>query len=206
MNPQKSKNLKSKVGNRKAGSRNTSFKQKEKQLELTLIRTYPRQAVWEVWLPGLPVKLTTTVTTGAIASSLPLSITSITAFATRFSQTFVEYRIIRAHWRIRFFSSTNPGVIQFWIDEKSAAAPVLAEAQERYTLTCSASSVDTSPVLKWICSDPLDLQYLATSATVVVASFKSFTNNTNFGSSIVATDYCEIEPEFQVQFRGLQGV
>jgi len=198
------KNKSQKVGNRKAGSR--TFKQKERELELTLIRTYPRQAVWEVWLPGSPVKLTTTVTTGLIAQSLPVSSASVAGFATRFGSTFVEYRIVRAHWRVRFFSSTNPGVIQFWIDEKSNAAPTLAEAQERYTLTCSAASIDTQPMLKWICSDPLDLQYLAISATANVSSFKSFTNNAQFGSSIVATDYVEIEPEFQFQFRGLLGV
>jgi len=201
----KSNNRKPKVGNRKAGSRKMNFKEKERELELTLIRTYPKQAVWEVWLPGLPTKVTTTVTTGAIASSLPISSASIQAFATRFSQTFVEYRIIRAHWRIRFFSATNPGVIQFWIDEKSTAAPVLAEAQERATMICSASAIDTAPVVKWVCSDPLDLQYIASSASTTVASFKSFSNFTNFGSSIVATDYFEVEPEFQLQFRGLQG-
>jgi len=198
----------SKKGNRKVGNpRKNNFREKERELELTLIRTYPRQAVWEVWLPGLPTKVVTTVTTGAIAVSLACSITNIQAFATRFSQTFVEYRIIRAHWRIRFFSSTNPGVIQFWIDEKSAAVPTLVEAQERATLICSAASVDTQPVLSWVNSDPVDLQYLATTAgATVLASFKAFSNNANFGSSVVATDYFEIEPEFQAQFRGLQGV
>jgi len=207
MSKQKTSKSAVKVGNRKAGNRkNMSFKQKERQLELTLIRTYPKQAVWEVWLPGTPIKLTTTITTGLIAQSLPVSSASITGFATRFGSTFVEYRIIRAHWRVRFFSSTNPGVIQFWIDEKSNATPTLAEANERAVMICSAASIDTQPDLKWICADPLDLQYQAIGNSVTVSSFKTFTNNAQFGSSVVATDYMEIEPEFQLQFRGLQGV
>ncbi len=188
------------------GRNPSNFRGKEAQLELSLIRTYPKQAVWETWLPGAPTKLVTTVTTGVIASTLPVSATSITSFTTRFASTFVEYRIIRAHWRLRFFSSTNPGVIQFWIDEKSASAPTLAEAQERATRICSASGTNLTPSVSWVCADPLDLQYIATSAATTVASFKSYTNNANFGSSIVATDYLEVEPEFQVQFRGLQGV
>lgn len=196
-----------KKGNRKAGNpRKNNFKEKERELELTLIRTYPKQAVWEVWLPGLPVKVAVAVTTGLAANGVATNSASIQGFATRFGSTFVEYRIIRAHWRIRLFSATNPGVIQFWLDEKSAAAPTLVEAQERYTISVSASATDTTPMLKWICSDPLDLQYLAIGTSTNVTTFKYYTNNANFGSSIVATDYFEIEPEFQVQFRGLAGV
>jgi len=195
------KSKKSKVVNRKAGSRTL-----EKNLELSLIRTYPHQVAWQVWLPGTPIKFTTTVTTGLIAGVINVVSTSVSSFATRFSQTFVEYRMIRALFRIRLFSSTNQGVLQFWIDEKSNATPVLAEAQERATLIVSASSTDRNPVLKWVSSDPLDLQYIATSASATLASFKVFTNNTNFGSSTVATDYLEVEPVFEFQFRGLQGV
>jgi len=202
MQKRKSRNIKKKqIGNRKAGSRIN-----EKQLELSLIRTYPHQVAWEVWLPGTPSKFTTTVTTGQIAGVINIVSTSIASFATRFSQTFVEYRMIRAVFKIRLFSSTNPGVLQFWIDEKSNSAPVLAEAQERAVLVVSASSVDRNPSLKWVSSDTLDLQYIATSASATLATFKVFTNNTNFGSSIVATDYLEVEPIYQVQFRGLQGV
>jgi len=191
---------KNQIGNRKAGSRT------EKIMELSLIRTYPHQVAWQVWLPGTPTKFTTTVTTGLIAGVINVVSTSITSFATRFSQTFVEYRMIRAIFRIRLFSSTNPGVLQFWVDEKSNATPILAEAQERATLISSAAAVDKTPVLKWVSADPLDLQYIATSASATLATFKVFTNNTNFGSSIVATDYLEVEPVFEVQFRGLQGV
>jgi len=191
---------KNQIGNRKAGSRT------EKIMELSLIRTYPHQVAWQVWLPGTPTKFTTTVTTGLIAGVINVVSTSITSFATRFSQTFVEYRMIRAIFRIRLFSSTNPGVLQFWVDEKSNATPILAEAQERATLISSAAAVDKTPVLKWVSADPLDLQYIATSASATLATFKVFTNNTNFGSSTVATDYLEVEPVFEVQFRGLQGV
>jgi len=180
---------------------------KEKILELALIKTYPNQVVWETWLPGTPIKVTTTVTTGAIGVINSVQANNVAAFATRFTSTFVEYRMIRAKWKVRLFSATNPGVLQIWIDEKSTAAPLLAEAQERAVQIISASSVDTRPMLKWISSDPLDLQYIATTTVnIPLATFKMFSNNTNFGASVVATDYCEIEPFYQFQFRGLQGV
>jgi hypothetical protein len=146
------------------------------------------------------------VTTGLIAFVFNVSSGNIQSFATRFGSTFVEYRIIRAKFQIRLFSSTNPGVLQFFIDEKSQSSPTLAEALERATLVVNASAVDQRPILKWVCADPLDLQYSATGTAAVSATFKCYSNNTNFGSSIVATDYFVVEPMFQVQFRGLQGV
>ena len=179
---------------------------KEKILELALIKSYPNQVVWETWLPGTPVKRTTTVTTGVIATGIAVSSASIQAFATRFGSTFVEYRIIRAKFRIRLFSSTNPGLLQFWLDEKSAGTPTLVEAQERAVLSCSAAAIDTMSELDWTSSDTLDLQYLAIATASTLCTFKEYTNNANFGSSIVATDYYEVIPAFQLQFRGLQGV
>jgi len=184
-----------------------SKKQKEKVLELALIRTYPHQVTWQVWLPGTPMKFTTTVTTGQIAGRLQVEAANVTAFATRVGSLFVEYRIIRAIFKIRLFSSTNPGVLQFWVDEQSSAVPTLAEANERAVLICSAAAVDKALSLKWVAADPLDLQYTPIAITNIVPStFKVFTNNANFGSSIVATDYLEVEPVFQFQFRGLLGV
>jgi hypothetical protein len=178
----------------------------EKKLEIMLIPTYPKQVCWDVWLSGLPVKETTTVTTGALASTYVVQSGNIQSFATRFGSTFVEYRIVQASLKMRLFSSTNPGVIQVWYDEQSASTPVLAEAQERYISSISAGAVDTKPSWLWTCADPLDLQYLPIGTAKTVVTFKFFTNNANFGSSIVATDYIEIESRLRVQFRGLLGV
>jgi hypothetical protein len=187
-------------------SKNNSLKVKEKQLALTLVKSYPRQVVWEVTLPATPTKLTTTVTTGLISATAQVSSAALAAFATRFGSTFVEYRIIRARYLLRCFSSTNPGVFTCWFDEKSTAAPIVQEAQERSIGTFSCSSISTPHIFKWEASDTLDLQYQLISTAVTPVTFKVYTNNANFGASVVATDYLEIVPYFCVQFRGLQGV
>ena len=179
---------------------------KEKQLELSLIRTYPRQVVFETYLPILPRVLATTVTTGVIANSYEVSSAAIQSFSARFASTFLEYRMTRAQFQIRLFSATNPGVIQFWFDEKNVAAPVLAGAQERYILSVNASGIDQQHTLKWVNGDPQDLQYNALSTVVTPVTFKSYTDAANFGSSAVATNYCVIEGRIFFQFRGLQAV
>jgi hypothetical protein len=178
----------------------------EKKLEITLIRSYPRQICWDVWLPVSPSKLTTTVTSGLINHAYGISSAFVASFATRFGSTFVEYRMVMARIKLRFFSSTNPGVVQVWYDEKVASAPTLAEAQERYILSENASAIDRRPQLMWTAADPLDLQYSAIGTAYSPVTFKVYTDNANFGSSIVATDYVEVEGEIRFQFRGLLGV
>jgi hypothetical protein len=152
------------------------------------------------------VKETTTVTTGLIASTYGVNSGNVTSFATRFGSTFVEFRIVQAEACLRLFSSTNPGVIQCWYDEKSASAPTLVEAQERFISSVNASAVDTRPKWLWTAADPLDLQYAAINGGNTPVTFKFYTNNANFGSSIVATDYFEVEVRMRFQFRGLLGV
>lgn len=177
-----------------------------KKNEIMLIKSSPRQVVWDAWLPGLPVKATTIVTTGVIATVYSINTSQIQAFSTRFGSTFDEFRIVQANLRLSLFSSTNAGLILVFIDENSSAAPTVAEARERSQRTISASAVDRNLTLNWIAADPADLLYTPIANSFTPASFKMYTDNANFGSSIVATDYFEITCQFRVQFRGLQGV
>jgi hypothetical protein len=171
-----------------------------------LVPSYPRQVVWQSWLPAAPRKLTTTVTTGVIADAYVVSFGIPNSFATRFGSTWVEARVVKARFAIRMFSSANTGVIRFWYDEKLASAPTLVEAQERAILTVSASNITATPQPQWVCNDITDLGYLSISSPATKVTFKSYTDNANFGSAVAVVDYCELLPEVLVQFRGLQGV
>ncbi len=171
-----------------------------------LVPSYPRQVVTEMWIPGTPSVLTTTVTTGVIAFAQTITNSNVTSFSTRFGSTFLEYRIIKAEFAVRMFSSTNPGLIQAWIDEQSNSTPTLAEAQERAVVSWSAGSVDRTNILRWSSTDIDDLGYIAIASSNAIATFKAYTNNANFGSSAAATAYAEVVPRFCFQFRGLVGV
>jgi hypothetical protein len=171
-------------------------------MELALIKSYPNQVVFQAWLPMTPLKVTTTVTSGVISTSFQITSTNVNSFSTRFGATFVEYRIIKCAVKLRNFSSTNPGLLQLWFDEKSTTVPTLAEAAERATKSLSACDIEPTS-MSWTNSDTLDLQYYAIGTAYTPVTFKVYTNNANFGSSIVATDYMEIVPVARVQFRGL---
>ncbi len=167
-----------------------------------LLPAYPGQVVDKLVITCTPSLLSTTVTTGVIAGTFLVRSSVIANFATRFGATFEEYRIVRARFVLRTFSSTNPGLFTHWIDEKDVTnPPTLAEAQQKSDRRFSCAS--PSPhVLTWTASDPLDLQYLDMATTTSVACYKIYTDNANFGSSAVATPYAEITASYWIQFRG----
>jgi hypothetical protein len=203
MSTQRSRNAKPL---RAVRGKKTTVKKNAIQELILLVPSYPKQVVWQSWLPAAPRKLTTTVTTGLIADAYVVSFGIPTNFATRFGSTWVEARVVKARFSVRMFSSTNTGVLRFWYDEKLASAPTLAEAQERAILSINASDITSRPQAQWVCTDIGDLGYLSIGSPATKVTFKSYTDNANFGSSIVALDYCEIIPEVLVQFRGLQGI
>jgi hypothetical protein len=167
-----------------------------------LIPAFPGQVVKSFKLEATPLTITTTVTTGVIAQVFAVKASNIANFATRFGALFEEYRIVRARFTVRCFSSTNPGLLIHWIDEKQTANPTSAEALQKSMKSFSASS--PSPhVITWTANDPLDLQYIDIGTTSTeLATYKIYTDNALFGSSIVATAYACVAPEFWVQFRG----
>lgn len=180
-----------------------------KGVEIALLRnmpSYPRQHLWEGWFEATPQLLTTTVTSGLIANAFNVTANSIGNFATRFGATFDEYRIIGVKMQARCFSSTNPGLMVAWFDEKDGAAPTLAEAQQKMVTAFSASDVRGKHQIKWHARDPVDLEYtvISTIVTPIPVTYKIYTNTANFGSSAVATPYIELVPQLRVQFRGLQ--
>lgn len=166
-----------------------------------LLKSYPSQVVASVKCPGVPVSYSTTVTTGVIAQTYLLNASSIQSFYSRFGSLYEEYRVVRVKFVVRCYSSTNPGLFNHWIDEKQSAAPTATEATTKSYNTFNASS--PSPhMLVWTAEDPLDLQYTDIASFVTVATYKIYTDNTSFGSSIVATPYVSVTPTFYLQFRG----
>lgn len=146
--------------------------------------------------------MTTVVTTGVISNSLTIGNGLITNFSSRFAG-FDEYRIVKAKFVFQPFSSINPGVIRAWIEEKSATAPTVTLANTNRGITFPASSVERTHMLTWRPTDPTDTDYNTLSTSLASAYVKVYTDNTSYGSSIVATDYLSVTPYFTVQFRGL---
>lgn len=173
---------------------------------LRLLPAFPGQVTFQCPLIVGGGAVLTTVTTGVAAVALAISAGEVNGWAARFGSTFEEFRITRCTTRLRMFSSTNPGVLTCWYDEKNTGAPTLNESESKPRLvdTFPCSSVDQVHKITWVPSDPLDLQYTATSTTSVVpVTFKVYTNAADWGAPIVATQVAHIDQEYIVQFRGM---
>jgi hypothetical protein len=166
-----------------------------------LVAAYPGQVVKQMKFEGAPLLLTTTVTTGVIAQVQNISSALIANFAARLGGLFEEYRIVRVKFLLKCFSSTNPGLMTHWLDEKQVGVPTSGEAIVKSTKQFSASSPSPHSLM-WTANDPLDLQYLDIGTVTNVASYKIYTDTANFGSSAVVTPYGQLTSQVTVQFRG----
>jgi len=188
---------------RRANKQGVGLKQ---LLALTDQASYAGLQRTRLTIPGTPVLLSTTVTTGLIASTQAVQKTSISSFATRFATTYDEYRFVGCNYKCRAVGA-NPGIGVVWFDEKSNANPTLAESQERIgrRFPFNSGNGKSDFVMRWRANDLVDLQWSAIATTQTPAYFKVYTDNANYGASITATPYLLIEPEYIVEFRGLQG-
>jgi hypothetical protein len=100
------------------------------------------------------------------------------------------------------FSSSNPGVLNTWFEEKSAATPTAAITRQAKAQRISAGGNQGQHMQKFVVHDPLDLEYSALATSKIVGYFNLYTDNAVYGASVVATDYVEISLEMLIQFRG----
>lgn len=173
---------------------------------LMLKPAFKGQVVSAIKVEGSPYKLQTQITTGLIAQCYDVNASYIESFPSRFASLYEEYRIIKMQWKIKFFSSTCPGVLITWVDEKKLSTlPTLSEAKTKVSSRniVNLSRVGDDLMITWVPRDPLDQQYIASNSYVNVCAFKAYTDYTNFGAPIAVTDVGIVYPTYTLQFRGL---
>jgi len=156
-------------------------------------------------LEGTPALLTTTITTGVIASATQINIAGLTGFAARFGSTFDEYRILGADVRVTPVSASS-GVSKMWFDEKGSSAPTANEAQERTAVPLANTNAMASSrkTMRWRARDLLDLQYAPIGTGGTPVTFKVYTDLATWGAPIAATNIWLVEPVYIFEFRGLK--
>lgn len=157
-------------------------------------------------MPQASIILTTTVTTGVIASAISISGASVQNFPTRFGSTFDEFRLLKAVVRIRPLATAS-GLTRFWFDEKSSSVPAANEAEERYTksLVNTQNNSQSCCSMTWQARDLLDLEFVAIGSSFTPLYFKTYTDVANLGGPQAATALWIIEPMITLEFRGIKG-
>jgi hypothetical protein len=189
---------------RKGSRRKTSPGRAKNSILYKNIRSFPLQPLAEHWVPQATAVLSTTVATGVITLAFGAAdcVTNTTQWAARFGNTYEEYRVVKCVTMLRFFSVINPGVVCAYYEERSATVPSAASALEKASHRLAASSSDYARSLVWTPTDLTDLNFKSTGTASSPVYIKIYTDNANFGSSIVATPYLLLEVKALVQFRG----
>ncbi len=200
MNPSRKRANKTKrPGQRQGGGQN---RQTKLDSALQLRPEYSGQPVCSHIIFNSNGANSTTVTTGVIAVTTALtSANLIPALSTRFAG-YDQFRIVKVEARLRMFSSTNPGLVIMYFDDTNAA-PTGNAASFASSVKMNASDISGCRSLTYVPHDPAQ-QFWSTVAggSATIGYFKLYTDNANFGSSIVATPYCIVEFYSTVQFRG----
>lgn len=174
-----------------------------RDLSLVLRKEFPEQTALQFKVKGVPILLATLVTSGIASQNLSLSSARILSFAARFL-AFTEFRIVKAIMKIRFFSSSEPGLLLYWCTEDDAAAPNATAAIDAPTKQVNMSDITKSHSIVYVPKDPAQQTWtLVSSGAPVIGYFKCYSDNTNFGSKITAGNVATISFDFEVQFRGL---
>jgi hypothetical protein len=151
-----------------------------------------------------PTLLSTTAGTGLIAYVQPIDVVNdIPSWASRFESLFQEFRLNSVTVTVTTIANTQ-GVGVGWFNEVNASPPTFPESAEqgrnRFPLSCNSSRSVHS--YTWRPKTINDLIFTSTSTAFVPCSWKIFTNNSNYGSSLTAAQVILVEYSYVVEFRG----
>jgi hypothetical protein len=144
----------------------------------------------------------TTVTSGAVAQSLPVQAGAIDNFASRFA-CFDEYRIRKVKYIVSSCNPANTGLVNCWFETQSSATPTASNAKDNYTMTFPAGDVNRNHVMNFNPHDVVSQGWEPiTSVTSPCGYFKIYTDNVNFNSNITVVNYVIVSAVYWIEFRG----
>jgi hypothetical protein len=187
------------------GRKVKSLPQQRRDPALRLLPAFPGQPIFSTTVMADPIVLSTTVTTGVIANTTTITSALITSFTTRFA-TWDEYRIVGVQVKTSCFSSTNPGQLNHWIDipNTAGAAPAIADSRKNRCVRFPASDVSKSHMTTFVPHDPAIQAWSDLFTGLTIGVYKLYTDNANYGSSVVATQYVCVDILLTIQFRGFR--
>ncbi len=193
----------SKRGRRRQATGRRTVATVARDVPLMLFKEYPTQPVCEHEVQSASFLLVTTITTGIIASNVPIQASSMANnFASRFL-AYAEHRVVGCRAEVILFSSTQTGVLNQWFDEDDSAAPTSGKAANAICRRFNASDVTRTHKMNYVPHDPAQQTWSLTSAaSPIIGYHKLYTDASNYGSPIAVTTIGTVQYFLKVQFRG----
>lgn len=156
----------------------------------------------------MDVPLTTqilSIVAGSLAGVVPIDVSRVTNFVSRFGAVFKEYAIVGCSLELRPNNiAVTSGMTGAYIDEQSNSAPTANGLNDVPRLDMiNAPLLQVKPYrLDWRPADLLDLDFVSTSATFTPAWLKLYTDTANFGTSASTSGQWIITGALALEFRG----
>jgi len=164
------------------------------------LSVYPRVAL------DLPyIGSQTAIASGAVAAVIPIDLTGIANFATRFGNTFKEYCVVGARFEIRCQGpiASQQGFFTATIDEKSSSVPTgNVTDQARLDVLISTTESPNTHVVEWKPIDYLDLEWTAIGTTSTPAWLKLYASNAYTFTGAATTANIVVTGALSLEFRG----
>lgn len=165
--------------------------------------SYKNLPIVRLKVPAAPDVYSTTVTTGLITGFVTLDPTTrVNSWSSRFSSTFLEYRIRSVSLEVITLNS-SVGVAAVYFTEINTGTPTYTEAQEQVSNFFQLSnSGQSKKILTWTPHTFVDMAWTSCGTGISAVYYSVYTDNPHFASSIVATPVIMIRPIFDIEFRG----
>lgn len=170
---------------------------------LMLKPEFKGQPVVAFKVKGTPTVIAAAVTSGVVNQNVTLNQGGLMFnFAARFV-TFTEFRITKVKAVVKNFSSNNPGIGLMWFSEDDTTTPTANKALDALTHQFNFSDVVGKHALTYVPHDPAQQTWtLVSSGNPIIGYFKLYSDATNFGTPIVATNLAIVTYDVTIQFRG----
>jgi hypothetical protein len=143
------------------------------------------------------------VSSGALAQTIPIDVTQIPAFSSRFPGLFNELCVVGARYHFKLTNVTNPqGVVVVTGNEKSSSAPG-SSCLDQPHMEIDIQYPDTEDhIYEWVARDYLDLQWAQSSSSTTPAYVKLYAANTPTGTGASTSCQVQVTGELSLCFRG----
>ena len=164
------------------------------------LSVYPRLSL------DIPIsQQTVAIAAGSLSAVIPMDVTTVRNWSSRFAAIFREYAIVGARLEVRCQNvSPAAGLVAAYIEEQSAVAPTANEAADRPRLDMVAGplTVPRAYRINWKPQDLLDLDFIPVGTTFTPAWLKLFTNTADFGTTAGTTGQVIVTGSLAMEFRG----
>jgi hypothetical protein len=151
-------------------------------------------------------QLFSTSAAGVIAGLYSITPANIGNFATRFANTWLNYRILKADFEIIAIAAVNGTCTAYMDVAESPLTPTASLATEATSsiLQLNIAAPKSHMVMRFVSKELIDLEFRDCGSPVGIGALCLYRDNAFNGASTVSTPVLLVRPYFEVEFKSIR--